>query len=87
VVTVRQPMAAAIFLAGKDVENKNWRIRTPDDGDLWLGRLSRGWVPASRACACAWGGAGKRPAAGECRELVCPGGRGRPSDALLRVAS
>jgi hypothetical protein len=44
-VTIRQPMAAAIFMAGKDVENKNWRIRRPDDSAFWIGRM---WICASK---------------------------------------
>jgi hypothetical protein len=46
VITVRQPMAAAIFIAGKDVENKNWRIRNPADGEYWTGRL---WINAGQS--------------------------------------
>jgi hypothetical protein len=44
-VTIRQPMAAAIFIAGKDVENKNWRIRNPHDREFWFGRI---WICASQ---------------------------------------
>jgi hypothetical protein len=45
VITVTQPMAAAIFTAGKDIENRHGRIRNPSDGDIWLGRL---WINASQ---------------------------------------
>ena len=45
VIAVRQPMAMAIFVAGKDVENKGWRIRRPDDGTYWLGRI---WICVSQ---------------------------------------
>jgi hypothetical protein len=45
VITIKQPMADAIFTAQKDIENRHGRIRDPDDGGVWLGRL---WINAGQ---------------------------------------
>ena len=57
VLTIRQPWASAIFLAGKDVENRGWttdyrgrlwihagRFKSRDEPDRWAKR-HRLWVP------------------------------------------
>jgi len=50
VLTVRQPMASAIFLAGKDVENRTWRRH--HRGRLWIHAAKQGkrldWSDAKR---------------------------------------
>ena len=36
VLSVRQPHAAAVFCAGKDVENRSWRVPWPTPFKLWI---------------------------------------------------
>ena len=46
VITVKQPFASAILLAGKDVENRSWS--TDFRGRLWIHAAQRWWTEPIR---------------------------------------